>query len=63
MEGREEPTNNVSAVNALVISERIAEPSLISMEDEEEGVGSCEEEDPETSQNVPLGIIDVELFF
>ena len=33
VEGRVEPTKNVSAVDALVTSERIAEPRLTSMED------------------------------
>ena len=33
VEGREEPTKNVSAVDASVISGRIADPRLVSMED------------------------------
>ena len=61
VEGRVEPTKNVSAVDALVTSERIAEPRLTLMEDPPKAApkgkvaGSCEEEEPEKSQNVPLG--------
>ena len=59
-EGRVKLTKNVFAVGALVTSEQIAEPRLTLMEDRRKsapkgkGVGSCEDEETETSQNVPL---------
>ena len=58
---------NVTVVVALVTSERNVEPRLVSMEDPrnlhpKESVGSCEEEKQETSQNVPLGTIDLGTF-
>ena len=68
VEGRVEPTKTVSAADALVTSERIAEPRLTFMEDHPtsapkgKGAGSCEEEKPETSQNVPLETIDLGSF-
>ena len=61
-------TNNVSAEDALVTFEQIAEPKLISMEDHQNlrqkgrmlEIG--EDEETETSQNVPLGTIDLVSF-
>ena len=50
-EGRAKLTENVSAVDALVSSEQIAEPKLTSVEDHPKGksVGNCEDEETETS--------------
>ena len=59
--GRAKLTENVSAVDALVECEQIADPKLTSMEDlpksapKGKSVGNCEDEETETSQNVPLG--------
>ena len=67
-EGRAKLTKNVSAVDALVSSEQIAEPKLTSMEDhlksapKGKSVGNCEDEETETSQNVPLETIDLGSF-
>ena len=66
--GRVELTKNVSTVDALVTSEQTAEPRLTLMEDPRnlnpkgKGVGRYEEEEQETSQNVPLGTIDLGSF-
>ena len=68
MKGRVDPTKNVSAVDALVISERIAKPRPISMEDpqnlhpKEKVLEVARKKSPETSQNVPLRIIDLGSF-
>ena len=48
--GRVKLTENVSAVDAVVSSEQIAEPKL------------TEDEETETSQNVPIGTIDLGSF-
>ena len=67
-EGRVKLTENVSAVDALVTSEQIAEPELTSMGDlpksalKGKSVGNCADEETETSQNVPLGTIDLGSF-
>ena len=67
-EGRVKLTKNVSAVEALVTSEQIAEAKLTSMEDtrnlrpKEKVMGSCEDEETETSEHVPLGTIDLGSF-
>ena len=67
-EGRAKLTESVSAVDALVTFEQIAEPKYTSMEDlpksapKGKGVGNCEDEETETSQNVPLVTIDVGSF-
>ena len=67
-EGRVKLTKNVSAVDALSASEQIAEPKLTSMEDLQnsapkgKSVGNCADEETETSQNVPLGTIDLGSF-
>ena len=63
-----EPTKIFFAVGALATSELIAEQRLTLTEDTRnlhtkgKGVGSCEEEEQETSQNVPLGTIDLGSF-
>ena len=68
VEGRVKPTENVSAVDAVVPSGWIAETRPTLLEDPRnlhpkgKGVRSCEEEEPETSQNVPLGTIDLGSF-
>ena len=67
VEGRDEPMKSVSVVDAKVTPERIAEPRHTKRRTPKSalkgvGVESREEEDPETSQNVPLGIIDLESF-
>ena len=64
-EGRVKLTENVSAVVALVTSEQIAEPRLTSMADFQNlrpKVGNWEDEETETSQNVPFGTIDLGYF-
>ena len=67
-EGRVKLTENVSAVDALVTSEQIAEPKLTSMGSPKKSapkgksVGNCEDEETETSQHVPLGTIDLGSF-
>ena len=64
-ERRVKLTGNVSAVDALVTLEQIAKPKLTSMEDlpksapKGKSVGNCDDEETETSQNVPLGTIDL----
>ena len=65
-EGKAKLTENAIAVDALVTSERTVEPNLTSTEDLRslrlKGVASCEDEETETSQNVPLGTIDLASF-
>ena len=66
--GRVKLTETVSAVDALVTFEQTAEPKLTSMEDppksapKGKGVGNCEDEETQTSQNVPLVTIDLGSF-
>ena len=59
-EGRAKLTENVSAVDALVTFEQIAESNspqwrTPNSAPKGKGVGNCEDEETETSQNVPLG--------
>ena len=66
-EGRAKLTENVSAVDALVTFEQIAGPKLASMEDPQNlrpkgTVLDTEDEETETSQNVPLWTIDLGSF-
>ena len=66
-ERRVKLTQSVSAVDALVTLEQIAEPKLTSMgpsksAPERKSVENCEDEETKTSQNVPLGTIDLGSF-
>ena len=69
-EGRVKLTENVFAVDALVTSELIAEPNQTHINGghpkksapKGKSVGNCEDEETETSQNVPLGTIDLGSF-
>ena len=67
MEGKAEPTKNVFAVGALVISEQIAEQRPTLTEDsrnlhpKEKGLEVAKKKKQETSQNVPLGTVDLKL--
>ena len=65
--GREEQhrQHNVFVVDASATSEPIAEPrgGLPKSAPRGKGVGNCEEEEQESSQNVPLGIVDLFVVF
>ena len=66
-EGRVNLTETVSAVDALVTFEQIAESKLINgghpiSAPEGKSVGNCEDEETETSQNVPSGTINLGSF-
>ena len=56
---------NAFVVDALATSEPIAEPRITLLEDlrnprlGEKALENCEEEEQESSQNVPVGIIDL----
>ena len=69
MRGEGEKSNNrqhhVFIVDASATSEPIAEPraGLPKSAPRGKGVGNCEEEEQESSQNVPLGIVDLFVFF
>ena len=57
-----EPTKNVFAVGVLVIVEQVVEERPPKSAPKGKGVGSCEEEERETLQNVRLGTIDLGSF-
>ena len=65
--GMVKPTEDVSAVDALVTFEQIAETKLTSVADPKicvqgKSVGNCEDEETDTAQNVSLETIDLGSF-